>query len=281
MPGAHRGRRDQRLHHRHGRAGARGGVASRGRDLGRHLPGAAARRASGLEGSDLHRGNAHHDGIGLLRGPRPRPRRHGRAPAARRRRRHSGQDEHPRVRLRSDGRPLALRTYEEPPRSRQDHRRLQRRLGGGRRGEPRLRRSGIGHRRLDPHPRRPLRRRRHETDLRSREQARRVPPGLDPGPRRPTLPHRRGQRPPAERAGRPRPPGSLLREPTPGGLRPRAARRPPEHRRRHPQGLLLRARRRRRREAGDGGRRGVPRPRRRGARGRRCRTCGRRCATSA
>ena len=121
--------------------------------------------------------------------------------------------------------PTGDRSYfganEKSPRYAQDHGRVQRRLGGGGRGKPLLRRARLGHGRLHPYSRGPLRYRRHEADLRAGEQERCLPTLMELGPCRSHHPHRRGQRLDAERPGRPRPGGPLLRRSSCGRLHPR------------------------------------------------------------
>ena len=106
--------------------------------------------------------------LGRVRRARARADRGGGAAARGRRLRERRQDEPARVRLRHDLREPALRRRPQPALPRPGRGRLERRLGGGARG--RARRRGARHRlgRLDPDPRRLLRRRRPQADPRAR-----------------------------------------------------------------------------------------------------------------
>ena len=112
--------------------------------------------------------------------------------------------------------------------------RLERRLGGGGRGRPRLCRDGQRHRRLDPPAGRVLRHRRHQADLRPGQQVRRPAAVLVAGPRRPADPQRRRCRAAAPGAGGLRSARSDLGRPAGARLqrRPRQGRPGIAHRRR-------------------------------------------------
>ena len=239
---AYRGGRDELLYYRYGGVGAGEGVAGRKRDPGRTLQGPAARRACGPERHHIHQWRPYDDGLRLLFRTRPRPQRDRRAEAGRGGIRPYRQDQHARVRLRSHRRPFALRSNEKSPRYAQDNGRLQWRLGGRGRGKPLLRRARLGHGRLHPDPRGPLRYRRHEADLRAGEQERCLPTLLEPRPRRSHHPHRGGQRPDAERPGRPRPGRPLLGRPTRRGLYAGSPTRTPGSQYRSSDELLFRSR---------------------------------------
>ena len=109
------------------------------------------------------------------------------------------QDQPARVRLRHHLGERALRHGAEPALPRPHRGRLERRLGGGARGRARRRRARHRLRRLDPHPRRLLRRDRLQADLGARADRGLLPARAELRPRRPDGPRRRGLR--ADAAG--------------------------------------------------------------------------------
>ena len=127
----------------------------------------------------------------LLRRPRARPERRGGRPPRARRLPERRQDEPPRVRLRRHLAEPALRHGSQPDRARADRRRLQRWLGRRARRRARGRRARHRLRRLDPDPRRLLRDRRLQADVRPRPARRLLPARADLRPRRPDGPHGR------------------------------------------------------------------------------------------
>src|SRR5436309_5995166 len=165
----------QRLHHAGtARAGARGRARRRARDRRRRVPRPAARHPGQREGPDRHGGAAHDLRLGHV--PRPRAGegwRRARAPA-RRRCRHHGEDRDPRARPGHDHQQPLLRPDAEPVEPGARARRLERRRGGGHRGAHGAPPHRHRRRRLDPLPRRLLRRHRAQADARSHHQPRPV-----------------------------------------------------------------------------------------------------------
>ena len=147
------------------RAGAqRGDHRARTRRARCHRP--VARRRGGGQGQHRRRRRRDDERVDRRRATGGRARRDRRQPPPRRRRRPALQDEPARVRGRQ--RQPRLRDDVQPARPKPHVRRLELRLrGAGRRRRRRLR-ARHRHRRLDPDPRRLLRHRRAEADLRAR-----------------------------------------------------------------------------------------------------------------
>src|SRR5437667_222192 len=165
----------QRLHHAGtARAGAGGRARRRARDRRRRVTRPPARHPGQREGPDRHGGAAHDLRLGHV--PRPRAGegwRRARAPA-RRRCRHHGEDRDPRARPGHDHQQPFLRPDAEPVEPGARARRLERRRGGGHRGAHGAPPHRHRRRRLDPLPRRLLRRHRAQADARSDHQPRPV-----------------------------------------------------------------------------------------------------------
>src|SRR5262249_43114268 len=106
-----------------------------------------------------------------------------------------GQGEPPRVPPRAHPPKPPHRGAPEPPPPRPAGGRLERRLGRGPCGGPRGRRARLRLGRVDPNPRRLLRRRRFQADLRARPDRRLLPARAELRPRRADGPRRRRLRP--------------------------------------------------------------------------------------
>jgi len=128
----------------------------------------APRRALLGQGSALHHGRPHHDGLADLRRPGAGRGRGARPAPARDRRHPDRQDDHARVRPQAAHRQPALRRHAQPVGSLAHRGRLVRRRRRGGRHRPGA--AGARHRRrgLGPHPRRVLRHRRAQADARAR-----------------------------------------------------------------------------------------------------------------
>ena len=193
VPADHRDQRhDQRVHRRAGRAGA-GGCPGRRPTAGRGP--APARRARLGEGPHLAGRRAGHQRVRRPRRLRPRPRRRPGGPPEGRRGRGGGQDEQPGVLLPRLHRQRPARADQQPVGHGPDPGWLlgrRRCIRGVRRhtDRPRHRR-----RRLHPHPRGVLRRRRAQADGRCRPQPTRFPRLADALRRRSPHPDRPGRRP--------------------------------------------------------------------------------------
>ncbi len=196
----------------------------------------ASRRPGRPQGSLQHQGREDHGRLARPRRVHAGRGRHRGHAAARRRRHRAGQAQHARVRLRARGPQPALRHAVEPVGlgDAPDLRRVLVRVGGGGGGGPVPGRARLGHRRVDPHPGRPVRPQRDQAHLWPGEPRRRAAAGVVARPRRTHVPQRARLRAHARPDGRLRPARSH-HEPAAGpGLRVGAervgegpARRPP------------------------------------------------------
>ena len=142
----------------------------------------AARSRRGGQGQHRRRGRRHDERVDGRRRRRRPSAMHPSSPPARRGRRPALQDEPARVRRRQ--RQPRVRDDLQPARPEPHLRRLEQRLGGARRGRRLRLRARHRHRRLDPHPRRLLRHRRPQADVRARAARGRLPALGELRPRR-------------------------------------------------------------------------------------------------
>ncbi len=140
------------------------------------------------------RGMADHCRLAHPRSLRPAVRRDGRRTARSRRGRHHRQDQLRRVRDGLVDRVLGVRSDAEPMVDRSHAGRIERRLGGSRRGPPGSARARLRHRRIDPPARCALRRRRAQADVRARLALRAARVRVVTGSDRPADDDRRGRR---------------------------------------------------------------------------------------